>query len=129
MAEVDYAGFANDPAVNVLFGLVPKEIALSHRAKEIADKMANDPTVQFTKAIVDEKLVAWAEWHYYPDGKKEKDQEDPWPEGANVEACKEIFGKLYRFREERMAGTRHARMCHSPLNWCSSLPPKERGQK
>jgi len=64
--------------------------------------------VRFTKAIIDEKLVAWAEWHYHFDEEKKKDEDDPWPEGANVEACKEIFGKLYRFREERMAGTRHA---------------------
>jgi hypothetical protein len=120
MAEVDYAAFSDDLAAQVLFGSVPTEAGLSHRTQEIADKMANNPTVRFTKAVVDDKLVAWAEWHYYLDTEKdEKEDEDQqsWPEGANVEACEEMFGKLHRFRQERMAGTRHARTCSTfPLD-------------
>jgi hypothetical protein len=119
MAEVDYAAFSNDPAAQVLFGSFPTEAGLSHREQEIADKMANDPTVRFTKAVVDDKLVAWAEWHYYfnTEEKEDKDPESSWPDGANVEACEEMFGKLYQFRRERMSGTRHARTCSAfPLN-------------
>src|SRR5215471_17486598 len=109
MAEVDWAAFGDDPVSQTLFGSAT-EATLSHRTEEIAKSMAEDPTVQYTKAVIDGKLVAWARWNFYIDGSGSKEEDRTWPEGANVEACEEFFGLFDQIRKDRMGEKRYACM-------------------
>ncbi|PGG98680.1 hypothetical protein GX51_06687 [Blastomyces parvus] len=114
LAKVEGDAFSTDPVTMTLFGPYNPESS-TFRAKELAEGMAKkDPTTHYIKAVLgDGTIVGLGIWHFYPDeessnGAKRVDlDKKEWGPGANVDACRDFFGQIYKMRD-RMRGQRHA---------------------
>ncbi|OAX79557.1 hypothetical protein ACJ72_06037 [Emergomyces africanus] len=115
LAMVEWDAYSRDPVSLVMFGKSTPE-GREHRAKELAEGMAKkDPKVHYIKAVLgdDDTIVGVGIWHFYLDEESSKAimavdlKQKEWSTGANVDACMEFFGNVYKMRE-RMHGQRHA---------------------
>ncbi|OJD17032.1 hypothetical protein AJ78_02827 [Emergomyces pasteurianus Ep9510] len=115
LATVEWDAYSRDPVSRVMFGKWTPDGA-EHRAKEIAEGMAKkDPQSHYIKAVLgkDDMIIGLGIWHFYLDEESSKKimvvdlEQKEWSTGANVDACKEFFGNVYRMRE-KMRGQRHA---------------------
>ncbi|KLJ05407.1 hypothetical protein EMPG_11126 [Blastomyces silverae] len=114
LARVELDAFSDDPVTRALFGPHNPE-AFTFRAKELAEGMAKkDPATHYIKAVLGEDtIVGMAIWHFYLDEESSNAVEradldkKEWTAGANVDACKDFFGQIFKMRD-RMRGQRHA---------------------
>ncbi|KKZ63274.1 hypothetical protein EMCG_00257 [[Emmonsia] crescens] len=113
LSMVEWDAYSSDPVSRAMFGEYTPE-GSEVRAKEIAEGMAKKgPNTHYLKAVLDDDtIIAVGIWYFYLDEESSKAIEvkdaktKEWPTGANVEACTDFFGKLYKMRE-RMRGQRH----------------------
>ncbi|PGH28818.1 hypothetical protein GX50_08447 [[Emmonsia] crescens] len=114
LSMVEWDAYSCDPVSRAMFGEYTPE-GSEVRAKEIAEGMAKkDPNTHYIKAVLgDDTIIAVGIWHFYLDEESSKAIEvmdvktKKWSTGANVDACMDFFGKIYKMRE-RMRGQRHA---------------------
>lgn len=119
LSMVEWDAYSCDPVSRAMFGEYTPE-GSEVRAKEIAEGMAKkDPNTHYIKAVLgDDTIIAVGIWHFYLDEESSKAIEvmdvktKKWSTGANVDACMDFFGKIYKMRE-RMRGQRHA--CKYPF--------------
>ncbi|KAL1953191.1 hypothetical protein VTO42DRAFT_3397 [Malbranchea cinnamomea] len=121
IADIESLAFEPDPGSRIMFG--PRNVAnLPFRAAQLKEVMNTDPTVRFFKAVVDDQIVAAAQWHFRtnPDWHLGKgpgpnpstmcgiDPPTSWPPGSNAPALDAFFGWIYEVRKRRMGGKAHA---------------------
>lgn len=110
LAQIESAAFqGSDPRLGaVLFG-PPTPQGHERRSKDLIGVMNNDPTVKFTKAVVDGQIAAWAEWHYYAEPFSPKEWEDKeFPDFTSPAGCNEFFGLIQKRKNKHLAGSRFA---------------------
>ncbi|EER40217.1 predicted protein [Histoplasma capsulatum H143] len=112
LALVKSDAYSRDPVTLCLMGEQTPE-GIEHRAKELAEGIAKkDPKTHYIKAVLGEDtVIGLGIWHFYLDEESSKsrvvdlDQKE-WGPGANADACREFFGRIFKMRE-RMCGQRH----------------------
>jgi hypothetical protein len=114
LAQIEASAFAVDNPLAILTG-PPSATSQESRAKDLATSMKSDPSVKYTKAVIDGQVVAWARWHYYMEPGSALVWEDTeWDASPNPQACHEFFGAIARKRNEHMDGKRYA--CRSSVS-------------
>lgn len=112
LALVGSDAYSRDPVTLCLMGEQTPE-GIEHRTKELAEGIAKkDPKTRYIKAVLGEDtVIGLGIWHFYLDEESSKsrvvdlDQKE-WGPGANAEACRKFFGRIFKKRE-RMCGQRH----------------------
>lgn len=97
---------------HIMFG-PPNPENHKFRAKGLVDMLSKDPTMKNYKAVVEEdgkeKIVAWAQWNFYPEVTPIKDWANlDWPATANGEACNDLIGRMTAIRQKYMSGRKFA---------------------
>lgn len=99
-----------EPKNNISLVLFGPPSDSSFRAKDLANKVENDPSARIWKAIISdengqEKIIAISLWHYYLEPKVIEDWKDiEWPAGAHQEGCNTFLRTTVAMRKKYMSG-------------------------
>jgi GNAT superfamily N-acetyltransferase len=108
LARLNYLGFSSAPANQLMFGQQSEDVQVAN-GQQYLKKCLDDPTCKFTKAVVDGKIVGFAQWHFYLEPMPvENDLPSDWGPQANKALCDIFFGSMKRVRKEHMGGKRCA---------------------
>lgn len=114
LANINHRGFGDQPIDKLMF---PKSAADLSFNSRLLKTFREDPTVRFMKAVIDEQIVGFTQWHHYHDSPLPTEEEalPDWGPDANGVLCDLFFGSMKRVRRKHMAGKKCSGKLSCPL--------------
>ncbi|RDW84444.1 hypothetical protein BP6252_02034 [Coleophoma cylindrospora] len=110
LAVVEAAVTFSEPVSQIMW-IAPSEERHKKRAKQYAKDMETSPTSYIVKAVLDGKVVGFAQWHFFdkqPKPMEEWKDMEAWDVANSLECANYMLGISSRMRNKYVNGTQYA---------------------